>query len=136
IAISLVKSKCEEFGVNVDDFKNFDIHINMPKGGVPKDGPSAGITLTTAIMSAFAKKMIVSKLAMTGEITLRGKVLAIGGLKEKLIAAQKNGVEIAIIPQENKKDMADVPASVQEKLQMHYVDNIDEVFAIAFGENK
>ncbi len=127
-ALTLVKSKAKEYGIAADKFKTNDIHIHLPEGATPKDGPSAGITMATAIMSAFSGKKVDKNVAMTGEVTLRGKVLAIGGLKEKSLAAFRSGVKKLIIPAENEKDVAELPAEVKDNLQIIYADNIDTVF--------
>ena len=130
-ALSLVKSRAKEYGIAADAFKTHDIHIHLPEGATPKDGPSAGITMATAILSAFSGKKVDRNVAMTGEVTLRGKVLPIGGLKEKSLAAFRSGVKKLIIPVENKKDVADLPKEVTDNLEIIYADNIDTVFANA-----
>lgn len=131
IALSLIKSKSEEFGISEEFFNKNDIHIHVPAGATPKDGPSAGIALATAILSAFTGKSVNENLAMTGEITLRGKVLAIGGLKEKTLAAQRSGVKTVIIPAQNEKDMLELPKSVLEDVKFVLADNISTVFECA-----
>lgn len=131
IALSLIKSKSEEFGISEEFFNKYDIHIHVPAGATPKDGPSAGIALATAILSAFTGKSVNENLAMTGEITLRGKVLAIGGLKEKTLAAQRSGVKTVIIPAQNEKDMLELPKSVLEDVKFLLADNISTVFECA-----
>lgn len=130
-ALSLVRSRKDAFGIDGDMFVNNDIHLHFPEGATPKDGPSAGITIATALMSAFSRKAVAHDVAMTGEITLRGKVLAIGGLKEKSLAAFRAGFKRLIIPKENEKDLVDVPSEVKEKMTIVTVDNIDQVFAAA-----
>ncbi len=127
-ALSLVKGKAKEFGIPADRFKTNDIHIHLPEGATPKDGPSAGITMATAILSAFSGRKVDKNVAMTGEVTLRGKVLAIGGLKEKSLAAFRSGVKKLIIPAENEKDVVELPNEVKDNLQIIYADNIDTVF--------
>ncbi len=127
-ALSLVKSRAKEYGISAEKFKNNDIHIHLPEGATPKDGPSAGITMATALLSAFSGKKVDRNVAMTGEVTLRGKVLAIGGLKEKSLAAFRSGVKKLIIPAENEKDVAELPDEVKNNLQIIYADNIDTVF--------
>ena len=107
------------------------MHLHFPEGATPKDGPSAGITVATALMSAFSGKKVAHDVTMTGEVTLRGKVLAIGGLKEKSLAAFRAGFKRLIIPRENEKDLPDIPAEVKEKLAIIPVGTIDEVFAAA-----
>ena len=130
-ALSLVRSRADKFGIDVDEFTKNDIHLHFPEGATPKDGPSAGITIATALMSAFSKKKVAHDVAMTGELTLRGKVLAIGGLKEKSLAAFRAGFKRLIIPKDNEKDLVDVPSEVKNKLNIITVDNIDQVFAAA-----
>ncbi len=127
-ALSLVRSRAAEYGVDADEFNKNDIHLHFPEGATPKDGPSAGITIATALMSAFSGKKVAHDVAMTGEVTLRGKVLAIGGLKEKSLAAFRAGFRRLIIPRENEKDLADIPEEVKAKLEIVTVDNIDKVF--------
>jgi ATP-dependent Lon protease len=107
------------------------VHIHVPEGAIPKDGPSAGITICTALASAVTRMPVRRDVAMTGEITLRGKVLPIGGVKEKLLAAHRIGVSTVIIPRENEKDLADVPKNILEAMEVQLVDHIDEVLKIA-----
>jgi ATP-dependent Lon protease len=130
-AMSFVRSKAEQFGIARDFNRKLDVHIHVPEGAIPKDGPSAGITMCTALVSALTRRPVRRDVAMTGEITLRGKVLPIGGLKEKLLAAHRIGVTTLIIPRENEKDLADVPKNVLEGMQVHLVDHVDEVLKIA-----
>ncbi len=131
IAISYVRSHCEELGLDKDVIPKKDIHIHVPAGATPKDGPSAGITLTTALVSVFTGKSVKYNIAMTGEMTLRGRVLPIGGLKEKLIAAVRAGIDTVIIPAENKNDLEELPQSVREQLAIYPVTTIEEVLAQA-----
>ena len=130
-AISYIRSNSELYGIDGETFETTDIHIHVPEGATPKDGPSAGITMATAILSAFTGKPVKSSVAMTGEITLRGKVLPIGGLKEKALAAYRVGVKDVIIPAENKKDLEEIPQSVREKLNFIPVTEVDTVFRTA-----
>ncbi|MHB1483555.1 MAG: endopeptidase La [Saccharofermentanales bacterium] len=127
IAISYVRSHAEELNLEKEPIQKKDIHIHVPAGATPKDGPSAGIALTTALVSVFTGKPIKHNVAMTGEMTLRGRVLPIGGLKEKLIAAVRAGIDTAIVPLENKKDLDELPESVKSKLTIHFVSKIEEV---------
>ena len=127
-ALSYIKSNAEKLGVDSDSFVNYDVHIHVPEGAIPKDGPSAGITLAVALLSAFTKRPIKSDVAMTGEITLLGKVLAIGGLKEKTLAAVREGVKTVIVPEENRGDVAELPQTSRKKLRFVYASNVDEVF--------
>ena len=131
-AITCIRSRAAEYGIDADFYKNKDIHIHAPEGAVPKDGPSAGITMATAICSALCNIKIKHDVAMTGEITLRGRVLPIGGLKEKSMAAYKNGIKTVIIPSNNKPDLSDIDPVVKNSLTFIPVDTIDEVLDIAF----
>lgn len=133
IAVSLIKSKANELGIDGDVFNKNDIHIHVPAGATPKDGPSAGIALATAVLSAVTGKSVKDKLAMTGEITLRGKVLPIGGLKEKTLAAQRSGIKTVIIPEQNKKDMQELPKCVLDNINFVLADNVSKVFECACG---
>ena len=135
IALSLIKSKAKELDIQEETFSKNDIHIHVPAGATPKDGPSAGIALATAILSAFTGKSVKENLAMTGEITLRGKVLAIGGLREKTLAAQRSGIKTVIIPSQNKKDMQELPKVVLDDINFVLADNISTVFECACGVN-
>ena len=130
IALSYIKSNYEEFGIDYDLLTESDIHIHVPEGAVPKDGPSAGITLTTALISAFTKKEIDNKLAMTGEITLTGEILPIGGLKEKCIGAHRSGINRIILPVKNEKDIEDVPEEIKKEIKFIFVKNYKEVYKI------
>ncbi|MDE7330358.1 MAG: endopeptidase La [Clostridia bacterium] len=130
-AISYIRSNSQTYGLENKLFETTDIHIHVPEGATPKDGPSAGITMATAILSAFTKKPVKKSVAMTGEITLRGKVLPIGGLKEKALAAYRIGVKDVIIPADNKKDLEEIPEAVREKLNFIPVTDVDAVFKTA-----
>jgi ATP-dependent Lon protease len=130
-ALSFVRSRAEDFGIPKDFNRRLDVHIHVPEGAIPKDGPSAGITMATALISALTKVPVRREVAMTGEITLRGKVLPIGGVKEKLLAAHRFGVTTIVLPRENEKDLADVPKNVLDVLEVHLVGHIDEVIKIA-----
>ncbi|MCI7584004.1 MAG: endopeptidase La [Christensenellaceae bacterium] len=127
-AISYIHAHAKEFGIPEDAFKDKDIHIHVPEGAIPKDGPSAGITIATAVYSALTGKSVRNDVAMTGEITLRGKVLPIGGLKEKTLAAMRAGIDVVIIPEENKKDVAVLPESVKNSIRFVPVNNVMSVF--------
>ena len=130
-ALTVIRSRAEEYGIDADKFTKYDLHIHVPEGATPKDGPSAGITIATAILSAMSGRKVSRNVAMTGEITLRGKVLAIGGLKEKSLAAFRSGVRTIIIPSENKKDVADLPAEVKENMKIVYASVFDDVIETA-----
>ena len=133
-AMSVVRAGGDRFGIDYEKFKNTDLHIHMPEGATPKDGPSAGIALTTAIVSAMTGIAIRADIAMTGEVTLRGKVLRIGGLKEKLLAAHRGGIKQVLIPKSNERDLAEIPDNVKEGLTITPVESIDEVLAAALVE--
>jgi len=130
-AMSYVRARAEELGIEKGFNRRLDVHIHVPEGAIPKDGPSAGITMATALVSALSKVPVRRDVAMTGEITLRGKVLPIGGVKEKLLAAHRIGIETIILPRENEKDLADVPDNVLEALTIELVDHVEEVLKIA-----
>jgi len=130
-AMTVVRSRAEQLGINPDFYQKFDSHIHVPEGATPKDGPSAGVGMCTALVSALTKIPVRAAVAMTGEITLRGRVLPIGGLKEKLLAAHRGGITQVIIPAENEKDLAEIPRNILRKLEIHPVAEIDEVLKIA-----
>jgi len=137
IAFSYVKSKAKELGIDPEEFGKYDLHIHVPAGAIPKDGPSAGIAITTGTASVFTNRPVRSDVAMTGEITLRGKVLPVGGLKEKILAAKRAGIKTVILPKDNKEEvMSDLPPYVRKSMNLIFVDHIDEVFKIALREEK
>ena len=130
-AITYIRAHAARYGIDGEEFEKTDVHVHVPEGATPKDGPSAGITMATAILSAFTGKPVRRDVAMTGEITLRGKVLPIGGLKEKALAASRVGIHDVIIPEENKKDVEEIPAEVRSSLNFICVSEVDEVFKTA-----
>jgi len=130
-AMSYIRSRALSLGLARDFYRSLDVHIHIPEGAIPKDGPSAGITLATVICSALTKNPVRGDLAMTGEITLRGKVLPIGGLKEKLMAAHRHGILEAIMPRENEKDLPDIPDAIKQTMKLHFVESMDQVLKIA-----
>ena len=132
-ALTYIRSRSHHLGLAKDFYRNIDIHIHVPEGAIPKDGPSAGIALATALASALTKIEVRRDIAMTGEITLRGKVLPIGGLKEKLLAAHRAGIFEAVLPAENKKDLADLPELIKSTMKLHFVEQMDEVLEIALA---
>jgi len=128
---SYIRSRAQEFGLRDDFHEKMDIHIHIPEGAIPKDGPSAGITMTTAVISALTEIPVRSDVAMTGEITLRGRILPIGGLKEKILAAHRAGIRKILIPRENERDLEDIPDNVKRKVEIVPVDSMEEVLSHA-----
>lgn len=132
-ALSYIRSRYDMFGLSKDFFGKIDVHVHVPEGAVPKDGPSAGVAITTALVSALAKVPVRRDVAMTGEITLRGRALEIGGVKEKVIAAHRAEIKTVILPKENKKDLEDIPEYILKDLHIEYVDHMDEVLKVALA---
>jgi ATP-dependent Lon protease len=130
-ALSFIRSSAKEFGIDDEFFKQHDIHIHVPAGAIPKDGPSAGVTMLTALASLLIKKPVKKDLAMTGEITLRGQVLPVGGIKEKVLGAHRAGIKTLILPAWNEKDIIDVPEKVRSSMTFHFVSKMREVLKIA-----
>jgi len=130
-ALSYVRAKAAELSLAEDFHSKLDIHVHVPEGAIPKDGPSAGITMATSLVSALTKIPTRRDVAMTGEITLRGRVLPIGGLKEKLMAAHRHGIKEAVVPKENEKDLPDIPDAIKQVMKLNFVESMDEVLKIA-----
>jgi ATP-dependent Lon protease len=130
-ALSFIRTNASKLGLSDDIFENQDIHIHIPAGAIPKDGPSAGVTILTALVSFLTKRRVLKDLAMTGEITLRGLVLPVGGIKEKVLAAHRAGIKTVILPKENQKDLEDIPKKVQKDIEFHFVDRMLEVLKLA-----
>ena len=130
-ALSVVRSRARKLGIQDDFYQKRDIHIHLPEGATPKDGPSAGIAICTSMVSILTGIPVRADVAMTGEITLRGEVLPIGGLKEKLLAAHRGGIKMVLIPQENVKDLTEIPDNIKNKLDIHPVKWIDQVLELA-----
>ncbi|MBI5207805.1 MAG: endopeptidase La [Candidatus Firestonebacteria bacterium] len=135
-ALSLIRARAKNYNIQEDFFKNIDLHIHVPAGSIPKDGPSAGITIATSLMSLLTNNPIKSDIAMTGEITLRGKVLPVGGIREKVLAAIRAGIKKIILPERNKKDIEEIPENIRNQAKYFFVENIDEVFDLALERNK
>jgi ATP-dependent Lon protease len=133
-AFSYAKSRAKELEINDEDFSNYDLHIHIPEGAIPKDGPSAGITLATAMVSALSLRPVLKSVAMTGEITLRGNVLPVGGVKEKVLAARRARVSTIILPQQNRRDLDEIPKELFKDIRFVFVDNMRQVFREALKE--
>jgi len=133
-ALSYIKSRAELLDIDTEIFENIDVHLHVPEGGIPKDGPSAGITMTTAMISAFTNRPSYHLVGMTGEITLRGRVLPVGGIKEKVLASHRAGLKKVIIPERNEKDLEEVPKSVLKQMELITVKHMDEVLPVALHD--
>ncbi len=129
-ALTYARSRAADLGVAEDFYEKYDVHIHVPAGAIPKDGPSAGVTIATALISALTKRPVRKRVAMTGEITLRGRILPVGGIKEKVLAAQRAGVHTVVLPEENERDLRDVPAPAREALRFHFVSHMDDVLPL------
>jgi ATP-dependent Lon protease len=136
--VSFVRSRAENLGIDKNFYKELDLHIHIPEGAIPKDGPSAGISMCTSLVSALTRRPVRRDVAMTGEITLRGRVLPIGGLKEKMLAAHRGGIRKVIIPKENEKDLKDIPKVVTRQMKVVTVEHMDEVLvhALVLGQGE
>ena len=130
-ALTLIKSRSADFGLDPELFENSDIHIHVPAGAIPKDGPSAGVALYIALASLLSERTVRNDVAMTGEITLRGLVLPVGGIKEKTLAALRAGIHTVLLPARNRKDAEEIPASAREQLQLHWVERVEDAVALA-----
>jgi ATP-dependent Lon protease len=130
-ALSLARTRARLYGIREDFFATHDIHVHVPEGAIPKDGPSAGVTMATSMLSVFTNRPVRRGVAMTGEITLRGNVLPIGGLKEKLLAARRAGITSLVIPALNKKELDEIPSTLKRGLEVHLVSEFDEVLKLA-----
>ena len=130
-ALSFIRTNAARLGMPETDFEGKDIHIHIPAGAIPKDGPSAGVTMLTAMVSFLTRRRVLKDLAMTGEITLRGQVLPVGGIKEKVLAAHRAGIKTILMPKENQKDLEDIPKKVQKEIEFHFVDRMMDVLKLA-----
>jgi len=133
-ALTCIKARAERLGMSLDFIRKRDLHVHIPEGAIPKDGPSAGITIAVAMVSALTRVPVRRNVAMTGEITLRGRVLPIGGVKEKLLAAHRFGIDTILLPKDNEKDLPEVPEEVRNVMNINLVETIDEVIALALEE--
>lgn len=136
IALEYLKSHAGDLGLKSEIFDKWDVHIHVPEGAIPKDGPSAGITMATALASAYTQRKVRKNLAMTGEITLRGKVLPVGGIKEKILAAKRAGIKEIILSEQNRKNLEEINELYLKGLIFHFVKNVGDVFEIALLKEK
>ena len=134
IALDYVKANADKYHIDSNIFNENDIHIHVPEGAVPKDGPSAGVAMTLAIISALSKTPVSPDIALTGEVTLRGNALPIGGLREKSLAASRSGIKTIIVPKENSKDVDELPKEVKESLKIRFMKSVDDAYKVVFKE--
>ena len=132
-ALSYIRSKAKLYEIDEESFDKFDLHVHVPAGAIPKDGPSAGVTMFTALMSLLTDRTVANDIAMTGEITLRGLVLPIGGVKEKALAAKRAGINKVILPEKNQKDLEEIPQHVRDSMQFFFVKEMDDVIKLALS---
>jgi ATP-dependent Lon protease len=132
-ALTYIKSRSQQLNIDLDVFERMDIHVHMPEGGIPKDGPSAGITMATAVVSALTGRPVFRHVGMTGEITLRGRILPIGGVREKVLAAHRAGLKTVILPEKNLKDLIELPKAAKAEMKIIPVKHMDEVLQIALS---
>jgi ATP-dependent Lon protease len=130
-ALSYLRSQAKNLGIDMSDYGNYDIHIHVPAGATPKDGPSAGVTVVAALASLLSRRRVRSDVAMTGEISLRGRVMRVGGIKEKVLAAARFGIKQIILPEQNQPDWSEVPAEVRDKLKVHFIRHISQLLPLA-----
>jgi ATP-dependent Lon protease len=131
-ALSWVRSHASRLGIDLAYFKERDLHVHFPQGAIPKDGPSAGITTIVALVSLMTGRRVNHELAMTGEITLRGKILPVGGIKEKVLAARRAGIRTVLLPAQNEKDLLDIPAALRDSVRTVFIEKVDDVFPHVF----
>ena len=134
-AITYIRSIADQYNIEKDFYKNYDLHVHVPEGAVPKDGPSAGVTMFTSVMSALTQRPVKKDVAMTGEITLRGKVLPVGGIKEKVLAAHRAGIRTILLPKDNKADIDDIPKTVRKQLKFILLEKAQETLEYALEES-
>jgi ATP-dependent Lon protease len=135
LALSFLRSNAALYGIDTAVFKESDLHVHVPQGAIPKDGPSAGVTMFTALTSLLTDTRVRGDVAMTGEITLRGMVLPVGGIKDKVLAAHRSGIKMILLPERNRKDLPDIPAAVRDELTIHFVSRMPEVLELALDRS-
>jgi ATP-dependent Lon protease len=136
VARSYIRASAAELGIDPDVFENTDVHVHVPSGAIPKDGPSAGVTMLTAMVSLLTGLCVDPTIAMTGEATLRGAVLPVGGVKEKVLAAHRAGIRTVLLPDKCKKDLVEVPKEIRDEMTFHFCSRMEEVLGYAFGADK